>query len=111
MPNVNFVHFSDLKADMPGEIRKIAGFLGIEPSSWQAVLDHCTFDYMNAHAQDCVLLGGAFWEGGAQTFLYKGTNGRWQGVLPETDNTAFMERMLAELGADCATWMRDGGKI
>ncbi len=80
LSNVHFVHFADLKSDMDGEIRKIAAFLDITPSDWQTVLDHCTFDYMKPHAGDCVPLGGAFWEGGAQTFLYKGTNGRWQGV-------------------------------
>ena len=111
LPNVHFVHFADLKADMAGEIRKIAAFLDIEPTNWQTVLDHCTFDYMKAHAGDCVPLGGAFWEGGAQTFLHKGTNGRWQGVLPEADSAALKARMLTELGADCAAWMQAGGKI
>jgi aryl sulfotransferase len=61
LPNVHFVHFADLKADMAGEMRKIAAVLDITPSDWQTVLDHCTFDYMQAHAQDCVPLGGAFW--------------------------------------------------
>lgn len=111
LPNVLFVHFADLKADMAGEIRRIAAFLDIEPSNWQAVLDHCTFDYMRAHAEDCVPLGGAFWEGGAQTFLHRGTNGRWQGVLPEADSAALLARMQAELEPECAAWMTAGGKI
>ena len=29
-PNVLFVHFNDLKADLPGEMRRISGFLGIQ---------------------------------------------------------------------------------
>jgi aryl sulfotransferase len=28
---------------------------------------------------------GLHFEGGAQTFLYKGTNGRWKGVLSEAE--------------------------
>jgi aryl sulfotransferase len=87
-----------------------APFLDIEPSNWQTALDHCTFDYMKAHAQDCVPLGGAFREGGAPTFLHKGTNGRWRGVLLEADSADLKARMLKELGADCAAWMQAGGK-
>ena len=109
LQNVHLVHFADLKADMAGEILKIATFLDIEPSNWQAVVDHCSFDYMKAHAPDCVPLGGVFWEGGAQTFLYKGTNGRWRGMLPEADSVALKARMLQELGAYCSAWMQGGG--
>jgi hypothetical protein len=47
----------------------------------------------------------------APTFLHKGTNGRWQGVLPKADSTALEAKMLAELGADCAAWMQAGGNI
>ena len=92
----------DLKADVASEIRKIAAFLGIAPSNWQTGLDHCTFADMRANAQDCVPLDGAFWEGGAQTFLHKGNNGRWKGVLPKADSAALEARMRQELGADCA---------
>lgn len=108
LPNVLMVHFADLKADMPGEIRRIAGFLDIEPSNWNAVLDHCTFDYMKANAPACVPLGGAFWDGGAQTFIHKGVNGRWQGVLPEALSRQYEAKAEAELGADCAAWLKSG---
>ncbi len=30
-------------------------------------------------------LGGAFWEGGAKTFIHKGTNGRWRDILSKED--------------------------
>ena len=36
---------------------------------------------MKANAAKSVPLGGAFWEGGAETFIHKGTNGRWREVL------------------------------
>jgi aryl sulfotransferase len=83
LPNVLFVHFANLKADMPGEIRRIAAFLEIpiREENWPAILEHCSFDYMKANATPSVPLGGAFWEGGAQTFVHKGTNGRWREVF------------------------------
>lgn len=108
LPNVLLVHFADLKADMPGEIRRIAGFLGIEPTDWDAVVAHCGFDWMKANAETCAPLGGAFWEGGGATIINKGVNGRWRDVLPEADSAAYEARARAELGEACAAWLAGG---
>ena len=46
------VHFNDLKADLPGSIRRIAAFLGIAPDedTLARIIAHCGFDYMKSHA-------------------------------------------------------------
>lgn len=51
LPNVLFVHYADLKRDLPGQMRRIADFLGITlaPAEWAAAVEHCTFEYMRAH--------------------------------------------------------------
>lgn len=110
LPNVLLLHFSDLKADMPREIRRIAAFLGIEvdKSAWAGILKHCSFDYMKTHAAPSVPLGGAFWDGGAETFINKGNNGRWRDTLSEADCAAYERRAIAELGKDCAAWLATG---
>ena len=110
LPNVHLVHFNDLKADMPGEIRKIAAFLDtpIDEGKWAAIVEHCSFDYMKQHAVKSVPLGGAFWDGGAQSFIHKGTNGRWKDLLTPGDNTAYESIAKQELGADCARWLASG---
>ncbi len=110
LPNVHIVHFANLKRDMPGEIRKIADFLGtpVDEAKWESILLHCSFDYMKANATKSVPLGGAFWDGGARTFIHKGTNGRWREVLDE-DAVAKYERLAAEeLGPACACWLATG---
>ncbi len=58
----NELHFNELKADLPGQIRRIADFLEIpvDESRWPAILEHCSFDYMKANATKSVPLGGAF---------------------------------------------------
>lgn len=50
-PNVMFLHFSDMKRDHETTIRKIAAFLGIEPSSdqWSAILEYTSFAWMKQH--------------------------------------------------------------
>lgn len=110
LPNVYMIHFQNLKADMPGEIRKLAEFIGtpINEECWDDILLHCSFDYMKANATKSVPLGGAFWDGGADTFINKGINGRWHDVLPAEDNARYEERALSELGPECAQWLATG---
>ena len=108
LPNVTMLHFADLKRDMEGEIRRIADFLEIYPKNWDLIFEHCSFNYMKANADLSAPLGGALWEGGAKTFINKGTNGRWQGMLTDKESADYEERALAELGPECATWLKGG---
>lgn len=110
LPNVYFTHFELLKTDMAGEIEKIATFLDIpiRADKWGDILHHCSFDYMKANATPSVPLGGAFWDGGAETFIYKGTNGRWRETLTAADSAAYESRAERELGRDCANWLSTG---
>jgi aryl sulfotransferase len=110
LPNVRLVHFSQLKADLPGEMRKIAEFLGcdIPEDRWPAILEHCSFDYMKAHAGQVAPLGGAIFEGGADSFINKGVNGRWRDVLSPEDSAAYEAKSIEMLGPDCARWLATG---
>lgn len=107
-PNILFLHFADLKRDMPGQMRRIAAFLGAEvaESDWPAIEEYCSFDWMKANATKATPLGGAFWDAGAETFVNKGTNGRWQSVLPAELSGAYEARAVAELGEECASWIK-----
>ena len=53
-------------------------------------------------------LGGAFWDGGAETFINKGTNGRWRDVLTAEDIARYEVTAEGELGAECARWLASG---
>ena len=110
LPNVHLIHFDDLKRDMPGEIRKIAKFLdiAIDEVRFPAVVEHCSFDYMKKHATKATPLGGIFWDGGAETFINKGTNGRWRDTLTPEDCARYEAMARAELGEDCAKWLATG---
>src|SRR5262249_46204599 len=110
LPNVRLIHFARLKADLPGEMKKLAAFLGIDiaDSEWPAILEHCSFDYRKANAAQVSPLGGGIFEGGPSQFINKGVNGRWRDVLTADDNARY-ERMAEEkLGPDCARWLKTG---
>jgi aryl sulfotransferase len=110
LPNVKILHFGAMKNDMPGQIREIAEFLEIEidENQWDAILEHCSFDYMRNNSEKSVPLGGAPWKGGAKTFINKGTNGRWHDVLTEEDNQKYEATSLQNLGPECARWLATG---
>ncbi|MCH8976755.1 MAG: sulfotransferase domain-containing protein [Proteobacteria bacterium] len=110
LPNIYFVHFANLKNDMPGEIRRIAEFLEtpVDEEKWESILLHCSFDYMKENAIKSVPLGGAFWEGGAQTFIHKGTNGRWRDILQKDESLKYEQRAAEELDKECAHWLSTG---
>lgn len=112
LPNVLFVHFSALKRDMPGEMRRIAAFLDIpiDESRWPDILTYCSFDWMKHNASMSVPLGGAFWDGGAEVFINKGINGRWIDTLTPQESAEYETRAERELGADCARWLATGNR-
>lgn len=110
LPNVLLVHFANLKSDLPTEIRRIAKFLDIpiEEKKWNLILNHCDFDYMKKHAKKTVPLEGTLWNGGAQSFIHKGVNGRWRDTLTDDEIVKYEEICENELGHACAHWLISG---
>jgi len=110
LPNVMLVHFNNLKKDMAQEIRQIASYLKIpiDETRWNAILEHCSFDYMKKHANKTVPVAGAFWDGGAQTFINKGKTGRWRDILSSEESQKFEALAREKLGEACAHWLATG---
>jgi aryl sulfotransferase len=104
------LHFSMLKKDMPGEIRRMAAFLGIEidETNWNIILEHCSFDYMKAHADMSVPYRGYIFEGGAESFMNRGISGRWRDVLTPKDIERYENEAERNLGMACAHWLATG---
>ena len=110
LPNVMLLHFNQLKRDISGEIRRIAEFLDIDIDAerWPTILEHCGFGYMKARAADVAPLGGALWEGGAASFINKGTNARWRDVLSAEEIARYETTAREKLGGACAAWLATG---
>ena len=92
-----------MKADLEGSMRGVAEFLGIEidEARWPALVERCTFASMKARSDEI----GDFtpFIGGAETFLFKGTNDRWRGVLTDAELAEFDRCCDEQLPADAAS--------
>jgi aryl sulfotransferase len=107
LPNMHLVHFADLKADLPGQIRELADFLELEIDleKWPVILEHCSFEYMK---QQAVERGDPALKGGGGTFFKAGTNGRWRDVLTAEDNDRYEAVAAGNLSPDAARWLASG---
>ena len=80
-----------------------------DAANWPAIEEYCSFGWMKANAARSTPLGGTFWDGGADTFIHKGVNGRWTEVLSAAESADYERRAGRQLGAACARWLREGG--
>lgn len=109
-PDVLLVHYNDMKADRGGEIRRIAGFLGIshpEPVM-DAIVEAAGFEQMHEQAATLMPMAEMAWQGGAKRFLYKGTNRRWEGAVHDADLERYHARVRADFSPALAAWLEHG---
>jgi aryl sulfotransferase len=97
LPNVLLVHYANLKADLPRELRRISEFLAIQIDEvlLPAIVEHCSFDYMRAGSNN-------------HPNFHKGVNGRWRDVLDPAEIARCDEVALQNLTPDCANWLSSG---
>jgi aryl sulfotransferase len=107
LPNLLLLHFNDLRADLPGQIRRIAQFLEIEidPARFEDIVAHCSLDYMRRKADTEDEILKAIFKNGANTFFFKGTNGRWKDILTAEDNARYQREVEQRLSPECAHWL------
>lgn len=91
-------------------MRRVAGFLEIEvdENAWPSLVEKATFATMKKHAGEVTLMTDDIFTGGAQQFIYKGTNGRWRGVLSPDDVGLYKQVAEKRLSPGCAQWLEHG---
>lgn len=110
LPNILFLHYADMLEDTEGAIREIVGFLDIpiQEEYVPAILQAVSFEGMRSNLL-CVPADLAF-TGGANSFVNKGRNGRWKGVLSEEQLAKYDAKVAEKLSSDCANWLAYGKK-
>ncbi len=111
--NVLFVHYNDMKADLGGEMRRIAGFLGIDVPKdvMPALVRAATFESMKKDGDALVPIAQMAWDKGADRFLNKGTNDRWKDVLTKADVARYEALAASKWTKSVESWVRQGRLI
>jgi aryl sulfotransferase len=91
-------------------MRRISRFLEIDTAEdkWPAFVDAASFAGMK---RDAALLGpemGMVFEGGAERFLFKGTNDRWRDVLTDDDLSLYEAAATRTLTPELKRWLEQG---
>ena len=108
-PNVLLLHYRQLKEDFRGEVARLAEFFSIDPASLRmdAIVEHCSFDYMSARAEKMAPFGGAHMSS-AKAFFHKGLKRDHRNELTPAQVQRFDRVALEKLGEECAHWLEMG---
>ncbi len=110
LPNIMFVHYADLLADLSGEMRRISAFLDINVNEeiWPSLVDAATFKTMKQNAEQTAPALGLWRD--TSKFFRQGTNGSWQDVMTDKENALYEVAINRELDPDAIRWMVEGTK-
>ncbi len=115
-PNVLLMHFADMKKDLVGSLRKVAGFLGIEPgaSQWAKIEAYASFKWMKEHEikfENHPFTSVPLLESGGMVRKGKAGAAHEDGMTAEiaADLRAFGSRIVSDEAA--LRWLYEGGKL
>jgi aryl sulfotransferase len=104
--DIVLVHYDDLKADLEGQMRKLAAHLEIEVDQdrWPRLVRAATFESMRSRADTTVGAGRAHWIEPA-AFFRRGTSGQWRDLLDDADLARYAARVRALAPDDLVEWL------
>jgi aryl sulfotransferase len=108
-PNIVLVHYDDLSADLDGEMRRLAGRLGITvpDDTWPELVQAATFARMRANASQVVPGGGVMKSDTA--FFRRGTSGAGREILTSEELAHYHARTAAMAPPDLLAWLHREG--
>jgi hypothetical protein len=110
VPNLHFLHYADLSADLDGELRRLASFLGtpVDEARWSEFLAAASFESMRDRADE--LAPGAHfaeWQSNG-AFFRQARRGAWREAL-NAENLALYEQVATQrLGPRLKAWLEGG---
>jgi aryl sulfotransferase len=109
-PQVHLFHYSDLLADLPGQLRRLADALSIDVTDEriEQFAAAATFRRMKERAEDLVPeAGNQIWRSNRE-FFHRGYDGQWRELLND-EGLRHYEHRVAELAPpDVAAWTHTG---
>jgi aryl sulfotransferase len=106
-PQVGLFHYADLKADLPGELRRLARLLSIEVSDQRIgeLATSATFDHMRGRADELAPgVDAKLWRRN-EDFFRSGTSGQWRGLLDPAALDRYHHRVAELAPPDLVEWL------
>ena len=109
-PNVALLHYADLRADLPGELRRLAAAVGIGLSAARAaeLASEASIERMRERAADVVPGASLGQWRSVEGFLRAGSSGEWRSRVSEADLDAYHRRVAELAPPDLAAWVHAG---
>ena len=110
LPNILMVHYNDLKADLQGEMKRIAEFLQIDvpDALWPELVSAATFENMKGKADKLApQVNDGIWKDPKQ-FFNKGKSGQWRDILGAEELALYQQVMSEKLEPELASWLEKG---
>jgi aryl sulfotransferase len=110
LPNVHLFHYSDLQADLTGEMQRLADALGIAvlADRYPELVQAATFDQMRARAdQFAPEVSNNLWVDNGR-FFHRGTSGQWRRLLDDEGMARYRARAEAVADPDLLDWAHHG---
>jgi aryl sulfotransferase len=101
------LHYDDLKADLEGQMRRLAAHLGIEvyEDRWPALVGAASFESMRSRADTTVPGGGREQWIDPAAFFSRGTSGQWRDLLDDADLARYAARARSLASDDLVEWL------
>ena len=109
-PNVELFHYADFQADLPGQLRRLAGVLGIEleESRVAELAAAASFEAMRGNAQMVAPNSDArIWKD-TNDFFHRGSNGQWREAFDDEMVRLYEERAAALATPELRAWAETG---
>jgi hypothetical protein len=109
-PNVALFHYADLQTDLPGELLRLAGVLGISCSRERAheLSAEASLARMRERAADVAPNASRGYWKDVRAFFRSGAAGEWRAHLSASDLVAYDARVAALVSPDLAAWVHRG---
>ncbi len=109
-PNVALFHYADYRADLPGELLRLATALRIDLTQSRAaeLAPEAGIGRMRERAAEVVPSASLGMWRNTSAFLRAGATGEWQNRVTETDIASYDQRVASLVPADLAAWAHLG---
>jgi len=113
LPNIELVHFADLKRDPAGTIRRIAAALGIAADDGliARIADATAFANMRDKAAQFAPGIGRGQFKSESDFFRSGENVQWKDFVTAAELAAYAQRMSQLLPPNAAAWLESGSSV